>query len=71
MLYHKLGEPGGQSKVDEPRVAVLSTRSTVGNAVHVALDEMSAQPVADSQGALEIHALAQLSSRRWSCGRAS
>jgi len=56
MLHHKLGEARRQSKVNEPGVLPLSYVDDDRDAVHVALYEVAAEPVADTQGTLEIHA---------------
>jgi hypothetical protein len=58
VLHHKLGEPSGESKIDETRIVHLRNPFDLRNAVHVALHEMTTQPVANAQRTLEIHAMA-------------
>src|SRR5262245_21270763 len=55
MLYHKLGEPVGQSKVDEERIALPTHAFDGRDAVDVALDKVSAQAIPYTKCALEVH----------------
>jgi hypothetical protein len=56
MLHHKLGQPLRQSKIDQACVALLLHAFNRGNPVHVALDEVSPEAIADSERALEVEA---------------
>ena len=58
VLYHKLGEARRQSKVDETRISLLPDVFDRRDAVDMALHEVSAEPVADFNRALEVYSLA-------------
>src|SRR5678816_1493740 len=60
MLYHKLGEPSREGKVDDLCVTIHRDRRDARHAVHVPLHEMASQPVAGAQRSLEVDAPAYI-----------
>jgi hypothetical protein len=55
VLYHKLGQARRQSKVNQARISLLPNVFNGRDAVYVALHEVTAEPVANLEGALEVH----------------